>query len=168
MTLRTGATFVTFVLAAAGSVRSADAQAVGQADVQIQRLSVAWQLQRQVLTGARSAVATPTRNLVINVTVFSNNDDDAQGVGLMVFLPPESKAMSVPANCVPQGTNGSTGTANAYVMCKLGALPVNASSAITIAASAPPSYVVPRVGVFAWSQTSDPNTANNHAESVAP
>ena len=167
MTRSTRSSLAAAALLAAGFPRALSAQAVGQADVQIQALSVTWQSSTSRV-GSLTTTRTLTRNLQIGVTVFSNNDDDAQAVRLLIFLPPESQALTLPSSCAAGATNGTTGTANAYVTCRIGTLPVNGSQTIAITASAPPSYVVPRVGVFAWSDTSDPNTANNHAEAVAP
>ena len=158
------------------SVR-AEAQAVWQADVQIQSLTV---------TPGRT-LASPTRTLPgrvaapagggrtalpasealdVQVVVFSNNDDDAQNVRLSIFLPPESHPLSIPAGCSAPPPGGNTPTAS--VTCLLGAMGVNASRTVALSISRPPSYVVPRVGVFAWSDTPDPSTLNNHAEAVAP
>ena len=158
-------------------------QAVGQADVMIQSLTVAparslpqmrqpipGRLARQPGGTAVAPAPLPVGDaLDIQVVVFSNNDDDAQNVKLNIFLPPETHAIQLPAGCAaPVTNNGSTGVSNAFVTCMLGAMPVNASRVINLTISRPPSFVVPRVGVFAWSETPDPNTANNHAEAVAP
>lgn len=162
------------------STRAA-AQAVGQADVLIQSLSVVAAPPQPMARGA--IPSRPARQpaggtvaplpastaLDIQVVVFSYNDDDAQNVKLNIFLPPETHAVALPAGCAaPVTNNGSTGISNAFVTCTLGAMGVNASRAINLTISRPPSFVVPRVGVFAWSETPDPNTANNHAEAVAP
>ena len=160
------------------------AQAVGQADVQIQSLSV---VKRLVIgnqpirpVAVKTLSTTPTRNaqlpnqipatdqLDIQVVVFSNNDDDARNVRLHVIFPPETRILAAPSNCVGgPGGIGGPGTVNAYAICSIGTLTVGASQMVRLSISLPPSYVVPRVGVFAWSDTSDPNSANNHAEQVA-
>jgi len=175
------------VLIAAGvaaGIQPARAQAVGQADVQIQSFSVTASRPVPVrpvapIRGAGSAIAPPTTvspgaalqgpSINIQVVVLSNNDDDAQNVRLNIFLPPESHVLAVPAGCQqPPTNNGATGVSNAFVHCAFGAMFVNATRTINLTISRPPSYVVPRVGVFAWSDTPDPNTGNNHAEAVAP
>jgi hypothetical protein len=169
--------------AVAGLVSTqAAGQAVGQADVMIQSLTVVAAAPQPTVRG--QLPGRPSRQpggttvpaslpastaLDIQVVVFSYNDDDAQNVKLNIFLPPETHAMSLPAGCVaPVTNNGATGVSNAFVTCSLGAMFVNASRSIGLTISRPPSFVVPRVGVFAWSETPDPNTANNHAEAVAP
>jgi hypothetical protein len=180
MNMLTKSMTILVALGALVSIR-AEAQAVGQADVQIQSLTV---------TPARSLRAPgrtlPTRiappggivgptplpasdSLDINVVVFSWNDDDAQNVKLNIFLPPESHVLGMPAECAaPVSNPGATGVSNAFVTCTLGSMAVNAARPVRITIARPVSYVVPRVGVFAWSETPDPNTANNHAEAVAP
>ena len=172
------------LLGAAGGVTNAAAQAVGQADVQIQSLTVNFTptVAGRVKPIPRpiSPVMPPSRfapaaaapaggSLVAQVVVFSNNDDDAQNVKLNIFLPPETHVLALPPGCTaPVSNNGSTGVSNAFVHCTLGVMTVNASRSVTLTISRPPSFVVPRVGVFAWSDTPDPNTGNNHAEAVAP
>lgn len=172
------------LIAAGGSLAiRAEAQAVGQADVQIQSLTVSFTptaggamkpIQRPASPiGGRPTLqpANPAAaggSMVANVVVFSNNDDDAQNVKLNIFLPPETHVLALQPGCVsPVTNNGATGVSNAFVTCSLGAMTVNASRSISLTISRPPTYVVPRVGVFAWSETPDPNTGNNHAEAVA-
>lgn len=167
--------------AVAGLVSTrAAGQAVGQADVLIQSLSVVAAAPQPTLRG--NLPARPVRQpggtvapaplpsstaLDIQVVVFSYWDDDAQNVTLNIFLPPESHAVSMPKGCWAPTNNGSTGVSNAFVSCSLGSMAVNATQTVLLTISRPPSFVIPRVGVFAWSETPDPNTANNHAEAVA-
>jgi hypothetical protein len=168
------------ILAALGGLctaRAVAAQAVGQADVLIQSLTVnrtrglptlAQPGPRGTLPGPRGVPAPgpiATGGLAIQVVVFSYWDDDAQNVRVNVFFPPETSVISMPPNCAVPATGGST---NPFASCTLGTLGVNASQTVNITITMPPSYVVPRVGVFAWAETPDPNTANNHAEQVAP
>ena len=170
----------TLVLLATAAAPAA-AQAVGQADVQIQSLSVTAARVRPTLApaprggprpiGAPAPAPTigPADALSIQVVVLSNNDDDAQNVQLNIFLPPESRVLSLPAGCAAFPVNSMpSGAVSAFVTCGLGALYVNATRAVGLTITRPPSYVAPRVGVFAWSETPDPNTGNNHDEKVAP
>ena len=115
---------------------------------------------------------TPSRlpaSVTIDLTVFSNNDDDANGTQVQVSLPPESGILSVPAGCKPSpaGT-GANGTYHAFLTCDLGSLPVNGSRNIQFAMSVPPSYIPKRYGVFTYSETPDPFTGNNYAERTLP
>ena len=165
-------------LAALWSIPPAEAQAVGQADVMIQNLTVNRTRNRPTLPGTTSRVPVPSigeraaapvsiaaAGLAIQVTVFSHNDDDAQNVRLNVFFPPETQVISMPSNCTVPTTGGTT---NPFASCTVGTLAVQGSQTVNITISMPPSHVVPRVGAFAWAETPDPSTANNHAEQVAP
>ena len=155
------------------------AQAVGQADVMIQSLTVDRTRSRPTLpatisrpptTDIRPAPTTPAlaiaaAGLAIQVVVFSHNDDDAQNVRLNVFFPPETHVISMPPNCTVPTTGGTT---NPFASCTIGTLAVQGSQTVNLTISMPPSHVVPRVGAFAWAETPDPSTANNHAVQVAP
>lgn len=165
----------------AGGAGAAAAQAVGQADVQIQSMVVSATRTPPTIApatkaGARlpgTASAHPTLPasgaLAVQVVVLSNNDDDAQNVQVNIFLPPESKVLSLQNGCAAWPANSmATGAVSAFVSCGLGYFAVNQTKTVSLTITRPPSYVVPRVGVFAWSETPDPNTANNHDEKVAP
>lgn len=160
---------------------NASAQAVWQADVQIQSLVVtaprtSLKTTRPVtqprivapVPGATLPQPLPSDALEISVVVLSNNDDDARNAKLLVFLPPESRAIAMPPSCAappPPGVGAPSN--NAYVSCSLGDMGVNATQTVRVTIARPPSHVVPRVGVFAYSDSPDPNTGNNHAETVA-
>jgi Domain of unknown function DUF11 len=160
---------------------NAFAQAVWQADVQIQSFTVTAasgmiKIPRPVPLprtgipgpGPNAPPPIPSNALDVNVTVLSNNDDDARNVKLLVFLPPESRVITMPASCVASQLSGPNLPTNAAsVTCPLGDLTVNATQSVRITIARPPSHVVPRVGVFAYSDSPDPNTGNNHAEVVA-
>lgn len=140
-------------------------QARAQADVQIQAFSV--QLTKMRGSGLNRQLATP--GVTIDLTVFSNNDDDANGSRVQVFLPPETGILTVPAGCTPMGAGtGVKGTYHAYLTCDLGSIPVNGTRTIQFTVSAPPSYITKRYGAFAYSETPDPFTGNNYAERTLP
>ena len=155
------------------------AQAVGQADVMIQSLTVSRTRSRPTIQAPISrpptpdlspvrpapTLAVPDAGLAIQVTVFSHNDDDAQNVRLNVFFPPETHVISLPSNCSVPTTGGTT---NPFASCTIGTLAVQGSQTVNLTISMPPSHVVPRVGAFAWAETPDPSTANNHAVQIAP
>jgi hypothetical protein len=169
-----------FALLGVISVTNASAQAVWQADVKIQSLAVTAArtplktprpvIQPRVVAPAPGATLPqplPSDALEINVVVHSDNDDDARNAKLLVFLPPESRAISMPPSCVappPPGVGAPSN--NAYVTCTLGDMGVNATQAVRLTIARPPAHVIPRVGVYAYSDSPDPNTGNNHAETV--
>ncbi|MFN0181486.1 MAG: hypothetical protein ACKVZ0_21970 [Gemmatimonadales bacterium] len=148
-------------LATFGLPGDAAAQARAQADVQIQTFNV-------TVGRSRNVTRVPP-SVFVDLTVLSNNDDDAANARVQVFLPPESGILSVPPGCTPStaGT-GANGTYHAFLTCDLGSLPVNGSRTIQFAVSMPPSYIPKRYGVFAYSETPDPLTANNYAERSLP
>jgi hypothetical protein len=87
---------------------------------------------------------------------------------LLVFLPPESRIIAMPPACVASLLSGPNLSTNAaFAACTLGDMGVNATKSMQLTIARPPSYVVPRVGVFAYSESPDPNTTNNHTEVVA-
>jgi hypothetical protein len=176
--MRTEFIYLATALAVLADAPRAAAQAVGQADVMIQSLTVSRMRPRPTMPATlprvpapELPVATPTpvtlaaAGLAIQVTVFSHNDDDAQNVRLNVFFPPETHVTSMPANCTVPTTGGTT---NPFATCTVGTLAVQGSQTVAITISMPPSHVVPRVGAFAWAETPDPSTANNHAVQIAP
>lgn len=171
------------VVLATGVPAAAAAQARAQADVQIQAFNV--QLRpaaarpvpiTKTTAGASigGQVSAPTLApsssvVAIDVTVFSNNDDDAGRTRVLIFLPPESGILNVPAGCQPSpGGTGVNGTYHAFLSCDLGDLPVNGSRTISFTTSVPPAYIPKRYGVFAYSNTPDPGTGNNYAERTLP
>lgn len=155
----------TLVLLATAAAPAA-AQAVGQADVQIQSLSVTAARVRPTLAPAPRGGPRPIGAPAPAPTI---GPADAQNVQLNIFLPPESRVLSLPAGCAAFPVNSMpSGAVSAFVTCGLGALYVNATRAVGLTITRPPSYVAPRVGVFAWSEAPDPNTGNNHDEKVAP
>ncbi|MGE0551855.1 MAG: hypothetical protein AB7R55_00365 [Gemmatimonadales bacterium] len=90
----------------------ASAQAVSQADVQIQALTVARRASPSGVAtatravprarGSTGATLAPVDAIDVTVTVFSNNDDDAQAVQLRIFLPPESRPLIDPGRPRPR------------------------------------------------------------------
>ena len=107
--------------------------------------------------------------MAIDLTVFSNNDDDAAASKVQVFLPPETGVLTVTAGCTAVGAGaGVNETYHAYLSCDLGSIPVNGSRTLQFTVSAAPSYITKRYGVFAYSETPDPFTGNNYAERTLP
>jgi hypothetical protein len=105
----------------------------------------------------------------ITLTVFSNNDDDANGAKVQVFLPPETAILTVPRGCTAVGAGtGLVGPYHAFLSCDLGSIFVNGSRTIQFTVTEAPSYIAKRYGAFAYSETPDPFTGNNYAERTLP
>jgi hypothetical protein len=103
-----------------------------------------------------------------NVSVFSNNDDDAQDVNLHVLLPLEMRVTSVSPGCwigPPMG-DASRG----IVLCKLGSMGVNETKAVSVSVYALPASVgyQKSCAAFVESSVPDGNHSNNFGQSIAP
>jgi len=135
----------------------AQPQARWQADIRIQSVTV---------VESRAPAADPTRaRLTATVVVQSANDDDARTPILVVLLPVGVRSVSAPTACEVSTPASST---QATVTCALTTMTVGATRTISVSTTVPPSGVPKRFGAFVWSQTPDPNPANNYGEGTAP
>jgi len=148
MTPFRGLAFPLLLLAQAPA--SASNQGVGQADVRIQALDL-----------------TPLKGFVnVRIVVGSDGGDGARSAALHLFLPVGTKAARLPPGCQPSPSPPTA--APARVDCALGELRVRDQREVIIVATAPPVGVVARFTAFAFSDTPDPQMANNYAERVLP
>ena len=128
----------------------AAAQQVWQADVRVQAIDVT------ALKG----------HVNIRVVVYSDLDASASNVSLRLFLPVGTKAARVPPGCQPSPS--AAGAVQARVDCALGELRVRDLREVTIVTTEPAPGVIKRFAAFAYSDTPDPQLANNYAERVLP
>jgi hypothetical protein len=104
--------------------------------------------------------------ITAKITVKNNDDRDARHTILLVLLPVEVKTISFPKNCWVLNTTVPAPTPWAgCLQCRLGTLEGNKE--ITIAVTTTRSAHSNRFGVFAYSETADPNPGNNYKEETA-
>ncbi|MEM7482281.1 MAG: hypothetical protein AAF481_13980 [Acidobacteriota bacterium] len=105
------------------------------------------------------------------VTVHSFHDDTARQAQLRLLLPVGVRVVSIEPAEKTSSCSASTpardGT-QGLVSCDLGDLDVNQTRSVSIATTVPPEFV-PRstCAALVWSETPDPEVANNHRESTA-
>src|SRR5215470_11414293 len=97
------------------------AQERGQADVQISSINV----------------TEANNRLTCQVTVFSENDDDARDVRLFILLPVEVKFIEASNVCKRVSTPANT---DGVVECQLGDLRVRESKTIQVSTTVPPAF----------------------------
>jgi hypothetical protein len=137
------------VLFTSSAASTASAQERGQADVRTAQLRVR-------LSG------TIADTYDVEVTAYSDNDDDAPDVKILVFLPPESFASNLPGACT------SPNPLSGLVTCSVGNLRVGQTSdPITFNATVPPTFILPRFAAFSYSTAADPDLSNNLVHEIA-
>jgi hypothetical protein len=123
-----------------------------QADVQIRTLEV---------TRAKTALS-------VRVVVYTEHDDEARDVRLLVLLPVGSGIQRLVDGCTASSGPPMVPALRATVTCELGSLADRAFHEVVLTISRPTDGRPTRLGVFAYSGTPDPRPANNFAERVLP
>lgn len=129
----------------------ANSQARWQADVQIQAMTI---------------TCNDPGRITTRVTVKNHNYDEAKNTMLLILLPVEVKTISVPKNCLVLNASLPTGIGWAgCLQCKLSNLGVNKETTVSITTTR--SSYGNRIGVFAYSESPDPEPGNNYKEASA-
>ena len=140
-------------------------QARWQADVSILSVNIA-----PVIRKARPQenVKTPDTktddNLKCTITVHNENDDDARGTMLLVILPVEVSVVSLPSNAALDPSVTSTQPFAGYILFNLGQMAVQQN--ITVEFTFTKSKYGNKVGAYAYSDSPDPNPANNYKDAT--
>jgi len=149
---RAHALVILVALAASSFHAGAGQQLNWQADVQIRTLEV---------TRAKTALS-------VRVVVYTEDDDEARDVRLLVLLPVGAGIQRLGAGCVASSGPPMVPALRATVTCELGSIADRAFHEVVLTISRPPEGTPTRLGVFAYSSTPDPRPANNFAERVLP
>jgi hypothetical protein len=134
------------------SYPGAPQQAAWQADVQIKTLEV---------TRARSG-------LNVRVVVYTEHDDEARDVRLLILLPVGAAIQKMIAGCAASAAPSQMPSPRATITCDLGSIADRGLHEVIVAINPPTGATQSRLGVFVYSGTPDPQPGNNYAERVLP
>lgn len=137
-------------VALCGGARAARTQAVWQADVRVQSLSI------EATGGQLSARAV----------IYSDNDDAARATRVEFLLPVGVGVLRVAAGC--KSSNSAVAGLHARVTCDLGDVEVRGVRELQIVTTGVSGGPHVRFAVFVASDTPDPAPANNYAERAVP
>jgi hypothetical protein len=126
-----------------------------------------WQADIQIRSVAVRAVTLAVDNvqLTATITVYNTNDDDARIATLQVLLPVGVRFLSSDSGCLAGAQSGSDGT-HGLVICRLGDLGVGTTRTVHVTTTGA-SAASRTFGAFVFSNTPDPNPANNYGQGSA-
>ena len=102
--------------------------------------------------------------------IHNHWDDDARETKATILLPVAVRYIAASTSvsggtCLVNQYTGGNGSSS-YVTCELGQLGVNQLEKIKVVTTLPPASITRReCGVFAWSETPDPDRSNNYGVS---
>jgi hypothetical protein len=140
------------ILSLGGAVGAARAQSVWQADLQVTALDVS------ELDG----------KLVARAVIASDGRGEARAVHVEILLPIGVGVSRTGVGCSASVSPPGVSDLRARVMCDLGTLPSRTNREVFVITTIPPAGVPKTFGVFALSDTPDPNPRNNFAEKTLP
>ena len=138
--------------AAATCLLAAGQRFAAQADVQIRTLEI---------TRSRAGHS-------VRVVVYTEHDNEARDVRLLVLLPAGVELQRSVAGCATFAGSSRGLSPRATVTCELGSIADRAFHEVVLMISSTPRDSATRVGVFAYSGTPDPRPGNNYAERILP
>ena len=141
------------------------AQARWQADVSITSVNIVPAIRK---ARPQEIVKTPetktSDNLKCTITVHNENDDDARGTMLLVVLPVEVSVVSLPSNATLPSSVTTSQPFAGYILFNLGQMAVQQN--ITLEFTFTKSKYGNKVGAYAYSESPDPNPANNYKDAT--
>jgi hypothetical protein len=123
-----------------------------------------WQADLQI----RSVRVTQIRDrtggkLSCEVTLYNENDDDAQRPTVRILFPVGVRFVSSTTGCTPNPA--AADATHAFAVCNLTNMAVGETRTVEVTTTLPPSFIPNKTfGAFAWSLSPDPNPANNYKE----
>ncbi len=147
------------------------AQARWQADVSVTTLSISAASLKKV-SRPTDNINRPTQkvveatddNLKCSITIHNENDDDAWGTMMLVVLPVEVTVVSMPANAMLDKSVTATQTFAGYITFNIGHMAVGQN--VTVEFTFTKSKYGNKVGAYAYSDSPDPNPANNYKDAI--
>jgi hypothetical protein len=144
---------VLLMVAAGGLAESFPRQELRwQADLQIRTLEV---------TRSRAGIS-------VRVVVYTEHDDEARDVRLLVLLPVGVGIQRLAEGCAGSASPPMVPSLRATVTCELGSMTDRKFHEVNLTTTLPPDGTRRRLGVFAYSGTPDPVPGNNYAERAIP
>jgi|SRR5882724_1711457 len=103
-------------------------------------------------------------NLKCTITIHNENDDDAWGTMMIVVLPVEVSVVSMPSNATLDKSVTATQTLAGNIIFNIGHMAVGQN--ITVEFTFTKSKYGNKVGAYAYSDSPDPNPANNYKDGI--
>ena len=123
-----------------------------QADLQIKTLEV---------TRSRAGIS-------VRVVVYTEHDDEARDVRLLILLPVGVGIQRLATGCAGSVSPSMVPSLRATVTCELGSISDRKYHEVVLTTTLPPDGPQRQLGVFAYSGTPDPVPGNNYAERRIP
>jgi hypothetical protein len=147
------------------------AQARWQADVSVTSVAITAGTLKKVPRGTENinkpqekVVQAVDDNLKCSITIHNENDDDARGTMLVVVLPVEVTVVSMPSNAKLDPSVNATQTFAGHIIFNIGQMAVGQN--VTVEFAFTKSKYGNKVGAYAYSDSPDPNPANNYKDAV--
>jgi hypothetical protein len=146
------------------------AQARWQADVSVTSVSITPILKKvsrvtdNINKPDQKVVQATDDNFKCTITVHNENDDDARGTKMMIVLPVEVSVVSLPANATLDPSVTATQPFAGYILVDIGQMAVQQN--ITVEFTITKSKYGNKIGAFAYSDSPDPNPANNYKDAT--
>lgn len=103
-------------------------------------------------------------NLKCTITIHNENDDDAWGTMMVVVLPVEVSVVAMPLNATLDPSVTATQLFAGYIIFNIGHMAVQQN--VTIEFTFTKSKYGNKVGAYAYSDSPDPNPANNYKDAT--
>jgi hypothetical protein len=139
------------------SANSSHAQARWQADVSITSVTIGAAGLKKVsrvtdnINKPQTKVVQPVDdNLKCTITIHNENDDDARGTMMVVVLPVEVSVVAIPSNATLDPSVTATQNFAGHIIFNIGHMTVGQNE----------------VGAYAYSDSPDPNPANNYKDAT--
>ena len=103
-------------------------------------------------------------NLKCSITIHNENDDDAWGTMMVVVLPVEVTVVNMPSNAKLDPSVTATQTFAGHIIFNIGHMTVGQN--VTVEFTFTKSKYGNKVGAYAYSDSPDPNPANNYKDAT--
>ncbi len=147
------------------------AQARWQADVSVTAVTITAGTLKKVPRGTENinkpqekVVQAVDDNLKCSITIHNENDDDAWGTMMVVVLPVEVTVVSMPSNAKLDPSVTATQTFAGHIIFNIGHMAVGQN--VTVEFTFTKSKYGNKVGAYAYSDSPDPNPANNYKDAT--
>ena len=147
------------------------AQARWQADVSVTSVTITPAALKKVTKGTdninkpqEKVVQAVDDNLKCSITIHNENDDDAWGTMMVVLLPVEVTVVNMPANAKLDPSVTATQTFAGHIIFAIGHMAVGQN--VTVEFTFTKSKYGNKVGAYAYSDSPDPNPANNYKDAT--
>ncbi len=153
-------------------VNSSFGQARWQADVSVTSVVITAAPTLKKATRVTETINKPTEkvvqavddNLKCTITIHNEHDDDAWGTMMVVVLPVEVSVVAIPSKAKLDPSVTATQTFAGHIIFTIGHMTVGQN--VTVEFTFTKSKYGNKVGAYAYSDSPDPNPANNYKDAV--